>query len=195
MAEKQKDNKFKSSYYAHALFDLAVSAGLIDRTELELNQIKEEILNNIDFKKYLTDSSVPKTAKINSLIELFSGEACKCIEAFISMLIILDVVEEIDQIYNDYVLLVSSYKKQVLVEVISAIELDDKLLRQIKNEVDLKTGLDVRIKNILDSEVIGGIIIRIGEKIIDLSLKNKIQDLKNKLKSIEIRGEEFGIAN
>ena len=65
----------------------------------------------------------------------------------------------------------------------------------LKKEVDLKTGLDVRIKNIIDKDIIGGIVIKIGERVIDLSVKNKIEDMRQKLKSLELKGEYFGTEN
>jgi F-type H+-transporting ATPase subunit delta len=53
----------------------------------------------------------------------------------------------------------------------------------------------VRVKNTVDKSIIGGLLIKIGERIIDLSVKNKIEDLKSKLKALEIRGEDFGFEN
>ena len=111
------------------------------------------------------------------------------------MIILFDALDYTEQIYKDYIELTNQYKKQVSVEVISAIELDEKMLKEIKKDVDSKTGLDVRVKNTVDKSIIGGLLIKIGEKIIDLSVKNKIEDLKSKLKALEIRGEDFGFEN
>jgi F-type H+-transporting ATPase subunit delta len=111
------------------------------------------------------------------------------------MIIIFDALDYTEQIYKDYTELTNRYKKQVSVEVISAIELDEKLLTEIKKDVDSKTGLDVRVKNTVDKSIIGGLLIKIGERIIDLSVKNKIEDLKSKLKALELRGEDFGFEN
>ena len=65
-------------------------------------------------------------------------------------------------------------------------------LDKIKKDVDAASGLDVRIRNTIDPSIIGGLIIKIGEKVIDLSVKNKMDDIKAKLKSIELGGEGFG---
>ena len=53
-------------------------------------------------------------------------------------------------------------------------------------------GLDVRVRNTVDPSIIGGLVIKIGEKVIDLSVKNKMEDIKSKLKSVELGGEGFG---
>ena len=78
------------------------------------------------------------------------------------------------------------------VEVVSAIELDEGTLKKIKEDVGRASGLDVRIRATVDGSIIGGLIIKIGEKVIDLSVKNKMEDIKAKLKSVELGGEGFG---
>lgn len=85
------------------------------------------------------------------------------------------------------------FKGHKTIDVISAVYLDNEQLGKIKEEVDAKTGLDVTVKNIVDENIIGGLVLKIGESIIDLSVKNRIEDLKSKLKALEVRGEGFGV--
>ena len=106
-----------------------------------------------------------------------------------------DIIEETEEIYNIFVGFVSDFKKQVYVEVVSVIELDSVTISRIKEDVDEASGLDVRIRNTVDPDIIGGLVLKIGEKIVDLSIKNKIEDIRAKLKSIELGGEEFGAKN
>ena len=189
------DTKYSSAHYAQAIFDLAIANQAVEQVENELKVLKDAIVFNLDLKKYLSDPSIRISERINTLLELFGKDYSKVIRAFSAMLIILDSQENIEQIYNDYIEITNRFKKQISIEVISAIELDNETLSLIKKEVDLKTGLDVRIKNTIDSNIIGGIVIKIGEQIIDLSVKNKIEDMRIKLKSLEIRGEDFGTEN
>ena len=91
--------------------------------------------------------------------------------------------------------MVDELKKQVYVEVISAIELDGGMIFKIKESIDKNTGLDARIRNTVDKSILGGIIIKIEGKVIDLSIRDKIDDLKTRLKSIELKGGDFGIEN
>ena len=66
------------------------------------------------------------------------------------------------------------------------------MMRTKKDIVDSASGLDVRVRNTVNESIIGGLIIKIGEKVIDLSVKNKMDDIKTKLKSIELGGGGFG---
>ena len=195
MEKGGQTKEFKSNYYANAVFNLARAENAIDRVENELGQLKEEVIFNLDLKKYLSDTAIPSTEKIKSLLNILGEDSTRSIKTISAMIILFDALDYTEQIYKDYIELTNQYKKQVSVEVISAIELDEKMLLEIKKDVDSKTGLDVRVKNTVDKTIIGGLLIKIGERIIDLSVKNKIEDLKSKLKALEIRGEDFGFEN
>ncbi|MCL5072564.1 MAG: ATP synthase F1 subunit delta [Actinobacteria bacterium] len=195
MGKIKESIEFKSNYYAQAVFNVARAENMVDQTEDELRQLKDEITNNLELKKNLTDPSIENYEKIKVVLEILGDGGSKAIKSFAAMMIILDAVDSIEQTYKDFVELSNQLKRQVSIEVISVIELDKEILNEIKENVDKKTGLDVRIKNILDKNIIGGIVIKIGDKVIDLSIKDKLEDLKNKLKALDLRGEDFGTEN
>ncbi len=194
MEKSLKKLQFKSNYYAQALFSIARAENDIDRVESEFKIIKDEITYNLDLKKLLQDPSIPKPEKIQSFLNIFEGLS-EAVKAFFSMVIVLDLIDYLDQIFLDYVEIANQFKKQVSIEVVSAVELDNETIEKIKRDVDSKTGLDVRVRNTIDKNIIGGLIIKIGERVVDISIKNKIEDLKTKLKALDIRGEDFGIEN
>ena len=140
-------------------------------------------------------TSVGKTTKINMALKVLGEDASVSIRTVFTVLIMADIVEDIEGIYNIFVGFVSDFKKQVYVEVVSSIELDSGTISKIKEDVDNASGLDVRIRNTVDPDIIGGLVLKIGEKIVDLSVKNKIEDIRAKLKSIELGGEGFGTKN
>jgi F-type H+-transporting ATPase subunit delta len=187
--------EFKSNYYAQAVFNVARAENMVDQVEDELRQLKDDITNNLELKKNLTDPSIENYEKIKVMLEILGDDGSKAIKSFAAMMIILDAIDSFEQTYKDFVELANQLKRQVSIEVISVIQLDKEILNEIKENVDKKTGLDVRIKNVLDKNIIGGIVIKIGDKVIDLSIKDKLEDLKNKLKALDLRGEDFGTEN
>jgi len=187
--------EFKSNYYAQAVFNVARAENMVDRVEDELRQLKDEITNNLELKKNLTDPSIENYEKIKVMLEILGDGGSKAIKSFAAMMVILDAIDSFEQTYKDFVELTNCLKRQVSIEVISVIALDKEIINEIKESVDKKTGLDVRIKNVLDKDIIGGIVIKIGDKVIDLSIKDKLEDLKNKLKALDLRGEDFGTEN
>lgn len=195
MGKVKESIEFKSNYYAQAVFNVARAENMVDQVEDELRQLKDEITNNLELKKNLTDPSIENYEKIKVMLEILGDDGSKAIKSFAAMMVILDAVDSFEQTYKDFVELTNCLKRQVSIEVISVIELDKEILNEIKENVDKKTGLDVRIKNVLDKNIIGGLVIKIGDKVIDLSIKDKLEDLKNKLKALDLRGEDFGTEN
>ena len=195
MGKIKESIEFKSNYYAQAVFNVARAENMVDQVEDELRQLKDEVTNNLELKKNLMDPSIENYEKIKVMLEILGDDSSKAIKSFAAMIVILDAIDSFEQTYKDFVELANQLKRQVSIEVISVIELDEGILNEIKENVDKKTGLDVRIKNILDKNIIGGIVIKIGDKVIDLSIKDKLEDLKNKLKALDLRGEDFGTEN
>ena len=195
MGKVKESIEFKSNYYAQAVFNVARAENMVDQVEDELRQLKDDITNNLELKKNLTDPSIENYEKIKVMLEILGDDGSKAIKSFAAMMIILDAIDSFEQTYKDFVELANQLKRQVSIEVISVIQLDKEILDEIKENVDKKTGLDVRIKNVLDKNIIGGIVIKIGDKVIDLSIKDKLEDLKNKLKALDLRGEDFGTEN
>jgi len=192
---QKKLEEASAEYYARAILDIGKAEKAVDLLETEFKTLKEAVISDLDLKKYLTDPSVGKTAKINMALKVLGESASVSIRTVFVILIMADIIEEIEEIYNIFTGFVSDFKKQVYVEVVSSIELDSGTISKIKEDVDNASGLDVRIRNTVDPDIIGGLVLKIGEKIVDLSIKNKIEDIRAKLKSIELGGEEFGAKN
>ena len=85
----------------------------------------------------------------------------------------------------------SEMEAGVEAEVLSVIELNENIKEEIKRILENKTGLNIGIKNRIDKSILGGIVVKIGDRVIDLSIKNKIEDLRAKLRSIKLEGGNF----
>jgi len=175
--------------YARAILDMGKAVNVL---EIELKALKDEIVSNLDLKKYLTEPSIIQSDKIKVSLSMLKDGASPAIKAAMAMIVILDLVEDMEGIYSAFNELVNDFKKQAYVEVISAVELDKGVLKNIKKDVDRAFSLDARLVNTVDRSIIGCLIIKIGEKVIDLSVRNKMEDIKVKLKLIELGGEGFG---
>ena len=187
-----RDNNGKFQEYARAILDIGKATGDLDLLESEFKVLKDEIVSNLDLKKYLTDPSIAQPERIKTGVEILEEGASPAVKTALAMIITLDMTEQIEPLYNEFTQLVDDFKKQAYVEVISAIELDEGTLGMIKKDVDTASGLDVRIRNTVDSSIIGGLVIKIGETVIDLSVKNKMEDIKARLRSVDLGGEGFG---
>jgi len=188
----KNNNPEKLKEYGRAILDIGKAAGTLDLLEIELKSVKDEIVSNLDLKRYLTNPSIAQSDKIRLGLEMLDENASSSVKTALVMIISLEITEEIETLFETFTGLVNEFNKQAYVEVVSAIELDRTTIDKIKKDVDTASGLDVRVRNTVNSSIIGGLIIKIGEKVIDLSVKNKMEDIKAKLKSIELGGEGFG---
>ncbi|MCL6087564.1 MAG: ATP synthase F1 subunit delta [Actinobacteria bacterium] len=187
--------KNRIDYYADCFLDIAKAEGEVDAFEEEFRLLKDAVINNLDLKKFLTDPSIEKPEKIRTAFKILDSSSTNAVRAALATMITMDAIESINEIYNKFVMLVNKLKTQILVEVVSAVSIDKKLLNEIKKNIDEKTGLDSRLKNIIDKSIIGGLLIKIGDRQIDLSIKSKINDLKTRLRSLELGGGEFVSSN
>ncbi len=195
MAKKEKILERKAKFYAQSILDIARADNIVDSLEKDFKLLKDEIMSNLDLKKFLTDPSVEKSERLKTGMKVLGKSASRAINTVLAMIITLEIVENVGQVYEEFVGLVSELQKKVYVEVVSTVELDAGTMKKIKSEVDKKNNLDVRIRNTIDKTIIGGMVIKIGERIIDLSIKKEIDGMRDKLKSIELRGEKFGSEN
>jgi len=136
-----------------------------------------------------------KEKRIETILKMIGSGPGQEQKALAAMLLSIEKGKDPEQLYKDYAELMEISKKQVPVEVVSAIKLDDEILGNIKKAMDRRTGEDTRIINIVDDSIIGGLVIKIKDTLIDLSIKKKLGDLRLVLKDLELRGKEFGTEN
>jgi F0F1-type ATP synthase delta subunit len=84
---------------------------------------------------------------------------------------------------------------QAPVEVYTAVELNERMIEKIKKTLDHRTGLDTKIKIIVDKSIIGGLVVKINYSVIDLSIKRKLENLRILLKDLDLRGKKLEADN
>ena len=126
--------------YARAILDIGRATGDIDRLEAELKILKDEIVSNLDLKKYLTDPSIAQPERIKTGMEILEDGASPAVKTALAMIITLGITEQVEALYEAFTVLVDHFKKQAYVEVVSAIELDRETTEKIKKDVDAASG-------------------------------------------------------
>ncbi len=189
MTSKDKNS---TVYLANSFLNIAQAENSIEKLEQELEALRDMLDSNVKLKELLSDKTVPESKRTANLVEVLGEDATPAIKAVAPAIVSLGLLDRVEAICREYSRLVNKFRKQVDIEVISAVKLDKKTISKIGKKVKRKTNLEVRIKNIVDKSIIGGIIIQIKDEIIDLSIKNRMEQLKDDLKSIDLRGEELG---
>jgi F-type H+-transporting ATPase subunit delta len=72
-------------------------------------------------------------------------------------------------------------RKRLEVTVTSAVELDDALLNQIRGEIEDRTGREIDLEAVVDDDVLGGLVLRVGNMIFDASVRSKLERVRREV--------------
>jgi len=167
--------------YARALFEMAQAEGVVPRVEEELFRLRELLKKNPDLLEFLKDPNVKHEGKRQAIAALFQGRVHPLVLNTLITLSdqdrggrVLHVIEEFDS--N-----AASARQKVSGEITTAIPLDDATLSRLATELSRVTGKSVQLFQRVDPAILGGAIIKVGEQIIDGSLRRKLDQIKERL--------------
>ena len=172
--------------YAAALYQLAINSKQVDPILQELNLFNELIEENEQLQKLVYSpvfGSDEKSAAITHLLR--RAKAKDLVVQFIGTITKNGRLFAIKEIISAFNKEVEIKRGKVSAEVVSAIPLDKKRIAQIhKSILSLSGAKDVSLKMRVDSSLIGGLVIRIGSRMIDTSLKTKLKRLEVAMKGV-----------
>lgn len=167
--------------YAQALFQIAKSEGALDRVADELFRIARAVESNHELRSALTDIALPTEGKEELLDKVLEGRASphtvNCLKFVVGQGKTRQLVEIADLLAG----MAEEESQREIAEVRSAVQLDDDQITRLEESLGKATGKHVTAKVIVDPSVIGGIYARIGEVVIDGSVRNKLELLKESL--------------
>ncbi len=169
-----------SRRYARALLEVAEEGGLVEQVAKDLEVIQETLESSREIVTMLKSPVIKGDTKAKILKEIFGGLGEKTV-LFIDLLckkkrasILPDVIEEYSALRDERAGIVN-------VDVTSAIELDDEQSKNLIDGLAGYTGKKVRAKLSLDKELIGGATVKIGDTILDNSVRHQLEMLNEAL--------------
>lgn len=167
--------------YAKAAFDFAVEKQQLTQWS-EMLAFAAEVTNNEQMKELLTSS-----ASAEKLAEIFIAICGEQFDEFGQNL--LKVMAEngrlraIPDVFEQFVALKKEYEKEIEVEVISATELSEQQLSDISNKLEQRLERKVQLNCSVDETLLGGVVIRAGDLVIDNSARGRLNRLSDALQS------------
>ena len=169
--------------YATALFELAQDTKSVDQVSADLTNFQKLLDESPDLKRLVRSPVFSAKDQIAAL-------AAVCKEAGIGgvALNFLKLVAQnrrlfvVEGMVKAYRALVAAQKGEVQAEVVSAEPLSDKHVAELKAALKAKIGQDVQLQTRTDPAILGGLIVKVGSRMIDTSLKTKLQNLKIAMK-------------
>ncbi|MDD2218405.1 MAG: ATP synthase F1 subunit delta, partial [Eubacteriales bacterium] len=146
-----------------------------------------DTMNNIDgLKEYLHNFLIPVPEKKEIMSKIFGEDLSQISMNFLFIMIEKKREAYLDMVYKEYQLMADESRNIKQAEVYTAREVPEEDIAQITENLSRATGKTIRLQLKVDPDLIGGVRIRIGDRIIDGTVKKKLQLLKEKLKHAKI---------
>lgn len=166
--------------YAKALFELTATAS-VERIDSELELLCEAFAENPDVIKVLEAPNIAYEDKKNLIVSI-SKDFDELLQRFLLVILDNSRYDSIYEIKNEYHNMVSNTKKVIEATVTSKVKLTEEQIKVLEKAVSPKFGgLEVKINNIVDKSLIGGLKVVAEGKRIDMSIKGKIRAIKSTL--------------
>ena len=167
--------------YGHALFEIASSENKVDIFLQELGEVSNILNNSIELKEFLRHPNIPFGDKKKVIKQIFKDKIDPEITRLVSTLLEHDRVEQIRTVYYDYKYLVYKERGMKIAYATTAVKMTNEEIETIKKKLSEKYSKQIEVQNIVDPEVIGGVYLRLGDRVIDGTIRGKLKDMKKML--------------
>ncbi|MFH1322022.1 MAG: ATP synthase F1 subunit delta [Bacteroidota bacterium] len=166
-----------ASRYAKSLLNLAIEQGELENTYNDMKLISQTCHSSKDLTLLLKSPIVKSDKKTRILKEIFKDRLSKLSQSFIDIIIRKRREIYLEEITWEFQNQYKEYKNIITAVVTSASGLDDNIRSEIMKIVKESTSFEVELIEKKDKELIGGFVLRIGDKQIDKSIQNKLKEL------------------
>jgi F-type H+-transporting ATPase subunit delta len=163
--------------YARALFQVALEQGKLDELREQLAQFADALDQNRELAVFFFSPYFSTTEKIAALGGLLDG-ADEALLNFLALLIENHRMPVIFRIRQEYERLWEEENKTLPVQITSAIALDEATTASLGKTIGERAGRTVTLAARVDPDILGGIIIRVGNSILDASIRNRLEQLR-----------------
>lgn len=183
--------KLVSKTYGDALFQLAIENQSIDASLEEVKNFKTILLENQDFVKLMNHPQIDKEEKLRLLATIFEGKISREFLGLLEQIVKKGRFEYLEEVLDYFVHEVKEYKNIGTASVISASPLSDLQKEQVRKrllETTKYVEFDLQFQE--DPKLIGGMVIRIGDRVVDSSVRTRINELAKELSKIQLKAGE-----
>ena len=164
--------------YAQAMLSVARFENRLTDIEDEVFRFARTVESSEELRLALTDPALPLTRKLAVIEDLLGQRALQTSVALVTLIVSAGHAGEMSAIVDRFVELAAADRSEVVAEVRSAIPLDDDQKTRLATALSSRTGKRVEVKVIVDASVLGGISARIGDTVIDGSIRHRLDQLK-----------------
>jgi F-type H+-transporting ATPase subunit delta len=166
--------------YGRSLFEVARENDKLDVIREQLGEFADAVDDNRELQVFLFSPYFSTEEKKDGLGKIV-GDADEHFLNFLELLaekhrlpVIFRIRRVLDQLW-------AKENKLLEVSVTSAVELDEKLVKQIGDEIEKQTGQTVELQSNVDPDVLGGLVLQVGNTVLDASVRNRLEKLRKQI--------------
>jgi F-type H+-transporting ATPase subunit delta len=168
--------------YSLALYELATEAKMLNEVEAHSESIINLIASSEDFKFLIKDPTNNKEDQLNALKKISEHyKLNELLTKFLSFLISKRRFFYLDKILKNFIETCSIKRGELKAELTSAKDLSKNEVNSIKEELTKNFSSKIKLNYIHDKSLIGGLIVQVGSTMVDTSIKNKLQQIENRM--------------
>jgi len=171
----------RTEAYASALFEVAKGEDDLSRVEDELFTVAGRVQGNDALRDALTDRSLPVDLRQGIVEDLLGGRASATTTNLVSMIVGAGRAKDLPAIIEKFLQKSAGSRSETLAEVTSAIPLEGDQERRLTEALTRRLKRSVSLKVTVDPSIMGGLIVRTGDTVIDGSVRSRLEQLKNQL--------------
>ncbi|MBR1910474.1 MAG: ATP synthase F1 subunit delta [Lachnospiraceae bacterium] len=179
--------KLVSKTYGEALYETAMEKGKTSELMGEITAVRGILNENPDFDKLMLHPGIPKLEKLKVVEEVFGGKVSSELSGFLRIIVENERYKELNSVFDYFTDKVKEANGVGVVFVTTAKELSESQKSQVKLKILQTTSYHtMEMHYEVDPSLIGGMVIRIGDRVVDSSIRTKLNDLTRQLLQIQL---------
>jgi F-type H+-transporting ATPase subunit delta len=171
----------RSDAYAAALFEVAKAEGSLDTVEDELFKVARTLEANEDLRATLSDAAIPVERRQQIIESLLGGKASPVTTTLVSFVVGAGRSKNLPEIIDKLVARAAQERHEAVAEVRTAYPIDEERRERLAEVLGSATGKHVTVKVVIDPSVLGGVVARVGDTVIDGTIRHRLEQLRESL--------------
>lgn len=167
--------------YANAMLEVARAEGRLEDVEDEVFRFARAFESSDELRMALSDASLPAERRVAVVEDLLGAKALRVSVALVVLVVAAGRAGELPEIVDRFVELAAAEHRRAVAEVRSAVALTPEQTERLREALNRATGKDVELKVVVDPSVLGGVVARVGDVVIDGSVRRRLEQLKEQI--------------
>ena len=166
--------------YAEALFGVAQDKGNLDEIHDQLGEVADAIAENRDLQVFFFSPYFASAEKRDGIARVLSGGEPEVIN-FLELLAEKHRMPVIFRIRRRFDEMWAKEKRRLEVRLTSAVELPSAVVKEVGKQIEDQTGQTIELESDVDENILGGIVLQVGNMVLDASVRNKLERLRKEV--------------